>query len=74
MTWDRVVQRHAGVGVRQRAVPDDPVWTELYVLTLCVNLDTFNLVTVGADKNETLVFVHFSAQGASISIISVAIM
>ena len=42
MTWDRVVQRHAGVGVRQRAVPDDPVCTELYVLTLCVNLDTFS--------------------------------
>ena len=30
--------------------------------------------TVGADRNETLVFVHFSAKGASISIISVAIM
>ena len=34
---------------------------------------TLILHTVGADKNETLVFVHFSAQGASISIISVAI-
>ena len=31
-------------------------------------------VTVGADKNETLVFVHFSAQAASISISSVAII
>ena len=30
--------------------------------------------TVGADKNGTPVFVHFSAQAASISIISVAIM
>ena len=26
--------------------------------------------TVGADKNETLIFVHFSAQDASILIIS----
>ena len=30
--------------------------------------------TVGADKNGTPVFVHFSAQDASISIIPVAIM
>ena len=30
--------------------------------------------TVGVNKNWTLVFVHFSAQAASISIISVAIM
>ena len=30
--------------------------------------------TDGADKNGTLVFIHFSAQAASISIISVAIM
>ena len=30
--------------------------------------------TVGADKNETLVFVNFSAQGASILKISVAFM
>ena len=29
--------------------------------------------TVGADKNKTLVFVYFSAQGAPISIVSVAI-
>ena len=36
-------------------------------------LQASTLITVGADKNETLVFVHFSAQGASISIISVAI-
>ena len=33
-----------------------------------------NIYTVGADKNGTLVFVHFSAQAASISIISVAII
>ena len=32
------------------------------------------LPTVGADKNETLVFLNFSAQGASILKISVAIM
>ena len=30
--------------------------------------------TVGADRNETLVFVHFSAQDASISKISVPII
>ena len=32
------------------------------------------MVTVGADKNGTLIFVHFSAQAASISISSVAII
>ena len=39
-----------------------------------VMLVTSDINTVGADKNGTLVFVHFSAQAASISISSVAII
>ena len=42
------------------------------VSRIIIRLDYY--ITVGADRNETLVFVHFSAKGASISIISVAIM
>ena len=38
------------------------------------NFFHFQVSTVGADKNGTPVFVHFSAQDASILIISVAIM
>ena len=47
-------------------IKEEKVW-------LC-ELDRLNQYTVGADKNGTPVFVHFSAQGASILIISVAIM
>ena len=46
-----------------------PEMSSLVIVMLIKKLQN----TVGADKNETLVFVHFSAQGASISVISVAI-
>ena len=46
----------------------------LCIVYSAVNAATCYTTTVGADKNETLIFVHFSAQDASILKISVPII